>query len=94
MPQKYIKIRDECYTRIRKKKGKLGDKDKAYCKKMASITYWKLTGKPVKHADADLAKADQVEMDEIDLEIMEEQLDFFGSLEEYEKFNEEENIGK
>lgn len=87
MPKKYLDIRDACYQRKRKKnKGKLSDKDKAYCKKTAAITYYKITGKPVTHADMQLAILDEVNFDKIDLDIMQEQLDIFGSYEEYENW--------
>ena len=82
MPALYVAIRESCYDRIRKKNGKLSEKDIANCKKMAAITYWKKTGKPVRHE----AESDYI--DEVDLEILSEQMDIFGSLREYDSWNE------
>lgn len=82
MPELYEKMRDNCLERKRKKKDKLSKKDIQECKKMAAILYYKKTGKPAQHADAK-----EIEMDDVDLDIMMEQLDIFGSLENYENFN-------
>lgn len=90
MPKLYTDMRDSCMERKRKKKGKLSDKDMQDCKKMAAIAYYKRTGKPVQHSDAELAKADNLP-DKVDLDILIEQLDVFGSLKNHEDFNLEED---
>jgi len=88
MPAEYLKIRDECIARKKKKNGgKISDKQIAECKKMASIVYFKKTGKPVQHADAS-----EIGLDEVDLAIMVEQLDFFGSEEAYKEWKKEVEI--
>lgn len=82
MPAEYTKKRDECYERKRKK-GKLTEQGKKDCKKMASIWYYRTYGKPVKHADASIFGEDP----ETEIQILIEQLDAFGSFEEYENWN-------
>jgi len=84
MPKAYESIRDECLSRKRKHKGKLSDNDIQNCKKMAAITYYKKTGKPVKHADAKLLPCIS---DPIELDILDEQLQAFGSLDYYDEWN-------
>lgn len=85
MPQLYTDMRDACLER-KKKKGKTSEKDIQNCKKMAAIQYFKKTGKPVKHADAD----SQPELSiAVDLEILIEQLEIFGTLENYDEWLEE-----
>lgn len=94
MPKKYLDVRDSCYERTKKKKGSLSEKDKKYCKKMASIVYWKLTGKPVKEANAELAIADEIEnIDAVEAEILDEQIEFFGSFKEYEDWQSQQGEG-
>ena len=83
MPKAYESIRDECLSRKRKHKGKLSDNDIKNCKKMAAITYYKKTGKPVKHADA---SENPFISDTNEIEIELEQLEIFGSKKEYEEW--------
>jgi len=83
----YEAMRDSCIKRKRQKQGKVSEKDIKDCKRMAAITYYKKTGKPVSHANADLAIQDELP-DELDTQILIEQLDLFGSLLEWEKWNE------
>lgn len=90
MPKAYIEMRDACIERKRKKKGEVSEEDIKACKKMAAITYYKKTGKPVSHSDAELALADELP-DEVELEILSEQIDFFGSLKAYEDWNNNQN---
>lgn len=80
MPELYEKLRDECIER-KKKKGKITDKQEKDCKKMAAILYYKMTGNLAQHSK---------EVDSLDMEILSEQLDIFGSLEEYDNWNKEE----
>lgn len=84
MPADYEAVRDSCIKRKKEKSkdGKISDSAMQNCKKMAAIWYYKKHGKPVQHAEAK-------ELDEIEIEIMAEQLDFFGTLEEYDSWNEE-----
>jgi len=87
-PADYLAVRDSCIERKKKKNGgKISDKGIADCKKIASIWYWKKHGKPVQHSDAR-----EIGMDDIDLDILTEQLDVFGTLEEYEKWQNTLNI--
>lgn len=79
-PADYLAVRDACYERKRKD-GELTEKDKEDCKRMASIWYYKKHGKPVQHEEG---------ITEVDLlEIIEEQLDYFGSFAEHERWNNE-----
>lgn len=81
MPAAYEKMRDQCIGDKKKKNGgKISDKEIQNCKKMSAIQYFKKTGKPVQHADAteDPSLADPIELD-----ILDEQIAVFGSLEEY-----------
>ena len=81
MPADYLKVRDSCYERKRKKNnGELSEEDKAECKKMAAIIYYKKHGKPVQHSESFSLP------DEIDLNILIEQLDYFGTLENYQRW--------
>lgn len=85
-PKEYTSMRDRCYESKRKKNGgKLSEEDMQECKKWSAVHYWKKHHKPVVHAD--------INIDEIDLEIASEQLDFFGSPEEYDNWN-GENYGE
>lgn len=61
------------------------------CKKWAAIHYYKKTGKSVQQADAEIDPKDLP--DDIDLQILAEQIDFFGSLEEHLKWQQETNDG-
>lgn len=80
MPLQYLSIRDSCYERKRKN-GKLSKQAEQECKKMASIWYFKKYGKTPQQAEADLEKENLP--DAIDIEILDEQLSYFGNLEEY-----------
>lgn len=73
MPKDYESVRDACIKR-KKEKGEITDEDIKQCKKMASIWYYKKHGKPVQHSDAS-----EVGLDEIEIQILSEQLDVFGS---------------
>jgi len=87
-PADYVAVRDSCLKRKREKKKKLSDKDVQACKKMAAIWYFKKHGKPVTHSDASELPCIS---DAIELEILIEQLDRFGTLENYEKSMKVEN---
>lgn len=86
MPKLYTDMRDSCIERKRKKNGSVSDDQIKECKKMAAILYYKKTGKPVSHSDAQLALADELP-DDTDLDILQEELDIFGSFEEWENWN-------
>lgn len=84
-PAEYVAIRDSCIERKKKKNGgKISEEAIKACKKMAAITFYKRTGKPVQHSDA---SEDPTLNDEIELQILSEQLDIFGSLEDYNEWN-------
>lgn len=83
MPQAYTKMRDDCISRKRKK-GKVSKKDIQECKKMAAIIFFKRTGKTPQEAESNLK-------DPIELDILNEQLEYFGTLEAYDKWNGESN---
>ena len=86
MPSDYLAVRDSCYAKKRKNNGgKISDEQKAECKKMAAIWYYKKHGKPVQ--DSNAALAEEGLPDAIDLEILDEQIEFFGSLEEWQKWS-------
>jgi hypothetical protein len=87
MPELYVSIRDGCVKRKEKKTGKPVKVDsKAYndCQRMAAVQYFKKTGKPVQHEDT---KAMANLSDPLELEILSEQLDLFGTFEEYDNWN-------
>lgn len=85
MPKEYTEERNKCYLSKKKaNNGKLSHKDEMECKKFAAIHYFKKYGKSVQSADASLKDKDLP--DEIDLKILEEQIEFFGSLEEYQNW--------
>ena len=89
MPQLYLDMRDSCIKRKEKSTGKpcpVGSKAYKNCQKMAAIMYYKQTGKPVTHDDS---KATACINDIIELDILAEQLDVFGTLEEYDNWNQE-----
>ena len=83
MPADYLAVRNACYLKKRKD-GKLSDKDKAECKKMAAIVYYKRHGKTVQEAEG---RIDKDLPDKIDIDILDEQIAYFGSLEAYEKWS-------
>lgn len=80
MPALYTSIRDDCIERKRKKKGKVTENDIKACKRMASILYFKKTGKTVKETHSETAKADEVDFTQEELEKMLDYFDVFGSL--------------
>lgn len=83
MPKQYELVRDACIARKKKLKGEVSEKDIQNCKKMAAITYYKQTGKPVKHSDANELPAIS---DVVELDILDEQLEAFGSLDAYDEW--------
>ena len=85
MPKDYLEMRDKCYERKRKDSGELTEKDKQECKKWSAIYYYKKHGKPVQHSDAEELQLD----DAIEMEILLEQVEIFGNLEEYNKWAKE-----
>ncbi len=85
MPALYLKIRDDCIARKKKKNGgEISEEGIKACKKSAAIVYYRQTGKPVQHSDA---SEDPTLNDEIELQILSEQLDIFGSLDDYNEWN-------
>ncbi len=83
MPADYLAVRDSCINRKKKKNsGEISEKEIAECKKMASIWYYKKHGKPVEHADIK-----EIDLDETETQILNEQIEIFGSLENHNQWN-------
>jgi hypothetical protein len=83
LPAEYLSIRNSCYL-SHKKDGKVSTEDKQNCKKMAAIWYYKKFGKTVQESEGTI---DSDLPDEIDVEILAEQVAFFGTLEAYAEWN-------
>jgi len=84
MPKDYVAVRDSCIERKKKKKGEVSDKDVKDCKRMAAIWYYKKHGKPVQHSDAK-----ELGLDDIEIAILNEQIEIFGDLDNYESWQQE-----
>lgn len=90
-PADYLAVRDSCYAKKRKASGgKLSDQAIKDCKTLASIWFWKKHGKTPQQAEAVLETEGLP--DELDLQILEEQIEFFGSLEVYQEWSNSEGL--